>query len=486
MRTIAIINQKGGCGKTTTAINLSGMLAHRGLRVLLVDLDPQSHCAAGLGVPEKRIDLDIGDAMLAGPGRALDPTRLLWRAGRNLDLAPSRMKLAGLEAARGGLADKSDRDRRLAAVLQRLAPAYDVAVIDCSPSIGLLTFNALAAAEVILIPVETSFFSLQGATKQYNTIQALSRRLHHNSETWLLPTIHVPESTMAQDLLEEVRRRFGDRVAPVVIRRDPTLAEAATFGQPIIEHAPEAPGACDYLMLADWLRDQFGRLDEVMTAAEPWNEFPAAGGLVEPGLAEVIRGDGPVTEGSAGGDVAAAVDTARLAPGRSLADDIAALAARMRRDPPPPSPAEPPQEAFEPPLGEFLQPRQTAVMAGEEPPLTARPAPSIQRLLGVRVTTQGALFIQPAALGRRVSICGDFNGWSMDSHPMRPNHDLGVLELCISLPPGVHRYQIVIDGRACPDPYNPNFEPAPSGGFHSLVRIGRPQPVAVCTESPAH
>lgn len=118
MRTIAVINQKGGCGKTTTAINLAGVFASRSLRTLLVDVDPQSHCAAGLAIPEQRIDLDIGDAML-DPGE-FDPSRLLWRVSRNLDLAPSRMKLAGLEAARGGLADRPGNDRALASALGRL------------------------------------------------------------------------------------------------------------------------------------------------------------------------------------------------------------------------------------------------------------------------------------------------------------------------------------------------------------------------------
>ena len=108
MRTIAIINQKGGCGKTTTAINLAGLLARAGRRTLLVDMDPQSHCAAGLGIPEHRLDMDIGDAMLAIGDRHIDAARLLWKAGRNLDLAPSRMRLAGLEAARGGLAPMAD------------------------------------------------------------------------------------------------------------------------------------------------------------------------------------------------------------------------------------------------------------------------------------------------------------------------------------------------------------------------------------------
>jgi chromosome partitioning protein len=253
MRIISIINQKGGCGKTTSAINLAGITARKGFRTLLVDLDPQSHCAAGLAIPEQRIDLDIGDVMLAAPDQAIDPGRLFWRASRNLDLAPSRMKLAGLESSRGGLADKPDKERRLANVLSRFARNYDICFIDCSPSIGLLTFNALAAATDVLIPVETSFFALQGATKQVSTIKSLSKRLGSQAPYWLVATIHDEASVLACDLLDELRRRFLKRVVPQVIRRDPTLKEAASFGQPVVEYAPSSTGARDYTALAEWL-----------------------------------------------------------------------------------------------------------------------------------------------------------------------------------------------------------------------------------------
>src|SRR4051812_30460415 len=214
MRTIAIINQKGGCGKTTSAINLAATLARQGQRTLLVDMDPQSHCAAGLGIPEQRIEMDIGDAMLAVGQRTIDPTRLLWRAVRNLDLAPSRMRLAGLEASRGGLADLPDKDKRLGAVLHQFRAGYDVVCIDCPPSIGLLTFNALAAADMVLIPVETSYFSLQGATRQVNTVKTISRRLAIHLPVWVLATIHDQSNAVAIDLLEELHRRVKDKGVP--------------------------------------------------------------------------------------------------------------------------------------------------------------------------------------------------------------------------------------------------------------------------------
>ncbi|MEQ8740898.1 MAG: ParA family protein, partial [Hoeflea sp.] len=239
MRTIAIVNQKGGCGKTTTAISLSGALSARGKRVLLVDMDPQSHCAAGLAIPEAHIELDVGDAMLAGSPASLDRSKLLWRIGRNLDLLPSRMKLAGLEASRGGLATLEDKEQRLGKVVSSL-DGYDFAIIDCSPSIGLLTYNALCAADEVLIPVEMSYFSQQGASRQVATLRSLGQRLGRQARHWIVPTIHEPDAALPCELLEQLRGRFGSQVCPTVIHKDDKVKEAATFGRPVGEYAPQS------------------------------------------------------------------------------------------------------------------------------------------------------------------------------------------------------------------------------------------------------
>ncbi|MBL0871319.1 MAG: AAA family ATPase [Phycisphaerales bacterium] len=255
MRTIAIINQKGGCGKTTSAINLAGVFARKGKKTLLVDMDPQSHCAAGLAIPEQRIDVQIGDAMANPPaaGRTLDWNRLLWRVSRNLDLAPSTVRLASLEAPRGGLAGADDAEKRLDAILTRLADQYDLCLIDCPPGIGLLTFNALFAATEVIIPVETGFFALQGASKQVQTIKAMGKKLGIAPPYRIVPTMHDDSSALAREVLEQINERFKGFVAPTVIRLDPRLREAVSFGQPAVEYAPDSNGAQDYLALGEWL-----------------------------------------------------------------------------------------------------------------------------------------------------------------------------------------------------------------------------------------
>ena len=150
MRTIAIINQKGGCGKTTTSINLAAVLAAQGRRTLLVDMDPQSHCALGLAVPEAQVERSITDLLRAGLDGSIALHDVIWQVSRNLDFAPCTMALAGLEQE---LSPVPDKDRRLLQVLSTVSDQYDFCIIDCPPSIGLLTFNALRAADEVIIPV---------------------------------------------------------------------------------------------------------------------------------------------------------------------------------------------------------------------------------------------------------------------------------------------------------------------------------------------
>jgi chromosome partitioning protein len=535
LRTVAIVNQKGGCGKTTSAINLAGMLARRGLRVLLVDMDPQSHCAAGLGVPEARIDLDISDALLAGDAKPVEAGRLLWRVSRGLDLAPSRMKLAGLEASRGGLADKPDKDRRLAKVLERFSREYDACVIDCSPSIGLLTFNALTASDCVLIPVETGYFSLQGATRQHNTIKTLGRKLGVSPKVSLFATIHDESSSLSRDLLDELRRRFPAQVSPIVIRRDSALREAASFGQPIADYAPLSPGAEDYAALAAWLM-QSTLLDADTNSAQdaPIEEEPlipvvpaasdragdragerggAGLGGRPPVLLHAIEalpsgGEGKIAdailaaaagarnqmlhaasgEASGGASVGEAASSV-VEPMVSRAEDLMRRAQKLsKKEGPMPrvgshaaehaaSPvaagvATATASGLAPGIAE-LKPAAHAtlrVVEAVEPKPEARPE-KVQHILGVRQTSQGVLFVQPAQAGSKVAIAGDFNGWSPEAAVMGLNVALGVHEACLSIPAGRYQYRLVVDGVWSADAYNPLSEVNPFGEPNSVIEV---------------
>jgi len=495
---VSIINQKGGCGKTTTAINLAGVLARSGLRTLLVDLDPQSHCAAGLGIPEQRIELDIGDAMLAGRGGGFEYSRLIWRAGRNLDLAPSTMKLAGLEAARGGLADKPDKERRLAGVLAELADGYDIACIDCSPAIGLLTYNALAAATCVLVPVETGFFSLQGATKQVTTVKTLGGRLGVHVPTWLLPTIHDPESELAADLLDELKRRFTDKVVPTLIRRDVKLKEAASFGQPIVEYAPDSLGATDYIRLGEWVSRQLAltasrggspsRLNIAPTTLDQNNDYGqvrvTTDGSTEAALAQRVRMSRPlpvrelaVHSTEAFGSIASSMNPHGTSTGYS--GGAATMAPHVTPGLRPSGEMRPGilSRAEEIALRAQRMSRPAGRTAAVELPVQTQPAvpePMLApsgRSYGVKVTDQGVLFTQPISVGQRASIAGDFNGWVAVSHTMIRNEAMGVFELLVTLPKGTHCYRVVVDGLWSADPFNNDFELNPFGETNSVARV---------------
>ncbi|MBY0313207.1 MAG: AAA family ATPase [Phycisphaerales bacterium] len=501
MRTFAIVNQKGGCGKTTTAINLAGVFANRGYRTLLCDMDPQGHCAAGLAIPEQRVDLHIGDAMLAPPEHPVDPTRLLWRVSRNLDLAPATVKLAALEAARGELAKLEDAESRLKRVLGRFQHQYDIALIDCSPAIGMLAFNALVAADEVIIPVETGFFSLQGATKQVNAIKAIGKRLGVAPIHRLLATLHDGSSILSQDLLDELRRRFDNRVIPVVIRQDHALREAASFGQPVIEYARESTGAKDYSALADWLIEH--ALKNVSMPADTKPEV-----RVVPGVTEQVLGSptiSPVLATHAAHDPSALISTSRAADvaqrtrklhrAASIAEaKPTALMAQMHDLPPVLAPT-PKSDPFQthapqpvPPPAALSTPapvstQVSAPVSAPPPPTHSAVLENTPRIFGVQTTPRGVLFVQPVNIGQSVRIAGEFNNWRPESAPLRVNPHTGVLEALLDIPPGSWQYRLVVDDKWMPDPFNPVSAPNPFGGANSVVSVPA---LTMRSEQPLH
>src|SRR5262245_49562358 len=248
MRVIAIVNQKGGCGKTTTAVNLAGALAADGHRVLVVDLDPQAHATLALGADPERLDENLYEVFADPDGSSRLP-RVIVPIGERLDVAPSGIVLSALEQKLASDPVET-RTARLAVALETIVDRYDFALIDCAPNVGLLTFNALRAAGEVIVPLETSFFAIHGVQKLLETIALLTERIGHELTVRILPTLYDGRTRYARQTLGEIREMFKDLCYDTVIRQNVKLREAASRGRPINFFARTANGAVDYAALA--------------------------------------------------------------------------------------------------------------------------------------------------------------------------------------------------------------------------------------------
>jgi chromosome partitioning protein len=244
-RIIALCNQKGGVGKTTTTINLGATLAEYGRRVLAIDFDPQGALSAGLGVPTHDVPT-IYDLLLS---RQLDPHDVIQSTGvDNLDVIPANIDLSAAEVH---LVTEVAREQILAGVLRRVADDYDVILIDCQPSLGLLTVNALTASHGVVIPLECEFFALRGVAMLIETIDKVRDRLNPTiTLDGVLATMYDARTLHSREVLERVVDAFGDDVLETVIGRTVKFPDASVSGMPITEFAPEHAAAQAYLRLA--------------------------------------------------------------------------------------------------------------------------------------------------------------------------------------------------------------------------------------------
>jgi len=270
MRTISLINQKGGCGKTTCSINLAACLAYLGQRTLLVDMDPQGHCAVGLAVPDAQVEKSVYD-ILRLPAGANGPSLkdITWQIAANFDLVPSNITLAALETELHGIPGRQDR---LTDALARVANDYDFCIVDCPPNVGLLTFNAMRSSSDVIIPVETGYFSLHGLTKQLELLEQLGKQCHQDLRIRILATLYDIRTKLAREVLAELREQFGNLLMDATINFNTKLKEAASFGQPITEYDPASKGFKDFHKLA---RELMGPQPRMTLNLTPSRAVPA-------------------------------------------------------------------------------------------------------------------------------------------------------------------------------------------------------------------
>jgi len=279
MRRIVLVNQKGGCGKTTTAVNLSNCLAVAGKKVLLIDLDPQGHVALGLGVKPDQIEKSIYEVMLGEI-----PVREAIHAVReNLSLICSDVVLSAFEQVMAGVAG---REYALARSLRDIDSAFDIQIIDCPPSVGLLTMNGLMAATEVLVPVDPSHFSLDGVDKLLDTIRVVGEKTGHRLPVRILATNVDRRTRFCREMVENLRTRFPDKFFHTVINTCTSLREAAGMGRPLLEYSGSCIAARDFLKLTDEVlrmerKDAFEFADiEMLMGAEDRSPGRMIGGYV--------------------------------------------------------------------------------------------------------------------------------------------------------------------------------------------------------------
>jgi chromosome partitioning protein len=428
MRTIAIVNQKGGVGKTTVSINLASALAEQDCKTLLVDMDPQSHCAVGLAVPEEQIEQSIYD-MLISFSRD-EPMRLgevLWEVNDKLELAPASIDLAAFEQQMAGVAEREECLRR---VLDTVKDRYDFVVVDCPPAVGLLTFNSLRAATDVIVPVETGYFSLHGLSKQLETLAILCQRCNQNVNVRVLASMYDIRTKMAREILSELRTHFGDKMFKTVVNFNTKLKEAASFGQPIGEYDTASKGHLDFQNL----------VKEILQVQPEKQRRQIIESLSE-----------------------------KLESISATADQLLAQAKPQIKAIAPPKPRAPKEETVA-----VRAEAQTAVVTAKaepEKPKTATIDAKLSNYYGVNQLNDSVAFVTLYPRAKSVQIAGDFNNWQPSKLPLEKIGESGVWQASMKLTPGRYRYRLVVDGQWQQDPYNEATELNPFGGYNSIVEV---------------
>jgi chromosome partitioning protein len=428
MKTISVANQKGGCGKTTTAINLASALASIGKKVLIIDLDPQSHATFGLGVTNQAVDKSVYNVLTDNPEKRRNLEDCISKVEQNLDIVASNILLSTLEQE---LKDKEDAVSRLHQVLSAAHISYHYGIIDCPPSLGFLTFNALRAADLVMVPIDMSAFSLMGVGKLLGMLELIKLKINHAPRVRALATLFDRRTKYSQVMLDEIKGFFKEQMLATVIRVSIALKKAAAKGVSVIRFDKESNGAADYLALAEELAklevsEIFEEVLHEVTAAQA--EVPAAEATVKLAVAAETRGSDLMTAEEPGIAILPVAEPAIMAPA--------------------PAPEPPPAEKTAP-----------------EPPARE------QAVIGLTPIPAERPFALSAPGAKEAYLVGDFNHWKMNDDSRLSRLEDGRWEKKIMLSPGRYRYKFVVDGVWLLDPQNAEKEQNPYGTFDSIIMV---------------
>jgi chromosome partitioning protein len=491
MRTIAIVNQKGGCGKTTVSINVASALADAGKRVLLVDMDAQSHCAVGLAVPEQQIEQSIYDVLISrSRNEPIKLTEILWQINDRLELAPASIDLSAYEQQMAGV---PERELCLKEALHEVRADYDFAIVDCPPAVGLLTFSALRAATDVIVPVETGYFALHGLSKQLDTLSILCKRCSQHVDVRVVASMYDIRTKMAREILAELRTHFGDRMFKTVVNFNTKIKEASSFGQPVGEYDPTSKGRKDFSALAeeilgshekqqrrDFVNSLAGQLESISVTADELLRAtkPAAKAHQPPRIEEIKPAPKPQPPAEIQEPVPAALDADE--PVEAGQPEHTAATSEQTPEPrettseeqPPAPDIQVADIAEEPTPGEetapLEEPHQVEATDEYNP---AETAAKLSDYYGVSQMMDAVVFVTLYPRAQNVQIAGDFNNWQPGATPMEKLGDTGVWQTKINLPQGRYRYRLVVDGQWQQDPYNEHTELNPFGDFNSVIEI---------------